>query len=153
MDIPVVAYPLADRIAGAVTAYACGDALGLPWERFPPAGASKAEIEALPARAGWERGATSDDTALTLLVAQHLADRGGAADARVFLQTLAAAAGSIRGIGPSTTGAIEHFRATGELPTSGGTTNGAPMRALPAGWATPLEDPDRRRLLTIELTR
>jgi ADP-ribosylglycohydrolase len=32
MDIeyPVAVYPLADRIAGAVTAYACGDALGLP---------------------------------------------------------------------------------------------------------------------------
>jgi ADP-ribosylglycohydrolase len=149
----VVAYPLADRIAGAVTAYACGDALGLPWEQFPPADASTAEIEALPAREGWERGATSDDTALTLLVAQHLADRSGVADARVFLQTLAAQAGSIRGLGPSTTGAIKHFRATGELPTIGGTTNGAPMRALPVGWATPLGDPDRRRHLTIELTR
>ncbi|MGQ0716116.1 MAG: ADP-ribosylglycohydrolase family protein [Pseudonocardiales bacterium] len=147
------AYPLADRIAGAVTAYACGDALGLPWEQFPPAGVSPAEIEALPAREGWERGATSDDTALTLLVAQHLADRGGTADARVFLQTLAAQAGSIRGLGPSTTRAIKHFQATGELPISGGTTNGAPMRALPVGWATPLDDPDRRRRLAIELTR
>ena len=60
MDIeyPVVAYSMADRIAGAVTAYACGDALGLPWEQFPPAGASMAEIEGLPAREGWERGAT-----------------------------------------------------------------------------------------------
>jgi ADP-ribosyl-[dinitrogen reductase] hydrolase len=155
MDIeyPVVAYPLADRIAGAVTAYACGDALGLPWEQFPPASASTAEIEALPAREGWERGATSDDTALTLLVAQHLADRGGAADARVFLQALAAQAESIRGLGPSTSRAIEHFRATGELPISGGTTNGAPMRALPVGWATPLDDPDRRRRLAVELTR
>ncbi|MGH3927562.1 MAG: ADP-ribosylglycohydrolase family protein, partial [Pseudonocardiaceae bacterium] len=155
MDIeyPVVVHPLADRIAGAITAYACGDALGLPWEQFPPAGASMAEIEALPAREGWERGSTSDDTALTLLVAQHLADRGGAVDARAFLRTLTAAAGSIHGLGPSTTGAIKHFRATGELPTSGGTTNGAPMRALPVGWATPLDDPDRRRRLTIELTR
>ncbi len=155
MDIeyPVVAHLLADRIAGAMTAYACGDALGLPWEQFPPSGASPAQIEALPARDGWERGATSDDTALTLLVAQHLADRNGAADARAFLQTLAAQAGSIHGLGPSTTGAIKHFRATGELPISGGTTNGAPMRALPAGWATPLNDPDRRRRLTIELTR
>ncbi|MGH3901099.1 MAG: ADP-ribosylglycohydrolase family protein [Pseudonocardiaceae bacterium] len=98
-EYPVVAYPLADRIAGAMTAYACGDALGLPWEQFPPAGASAAEIEALPAREGWERGTTSDDTALTLLVAQHLADRSGAADARAFLQTLAAQAGSIRAIG------------------------------------------------------
>ncbi len=155
MDIeyPVVAYSLADRIAGAVTAYACGDALGLPWEQFPPAGASAAEIEAWPAREGWERGATSDDTALTLLVAQHLADRSGAVDAREFLQTLAAQAGSIRGLGPSTTGAIKHFRVTGEFPISGGTTNGAPMRALPVGWATPLDDPDRHRRLTIELTR
>jgi ADP-ribosylglycohydrolase len=137
----------------SVTAYACGDALGLPWEGFPPNGVSTAEIETLPARKGWERGATSDDTALTLLVAQHLADRNGAADALVFLQTLAAQAGSIRGLGPSTTGAIEHFRATGELPISGGTTNGAPMRALPVGWATSLDDSDRRRHLAIELTR
>ncbi len=150
---PLVAYTLADRIAGAVTAYACGDALGLPWENFPPAGASTAEIEGLPAREGWERGATSDDTALTLLVAQHLAERSGAADARAFLQTLAARVGSIQGLGPSTTGAIEHFQATGEPPISGGTTNGAPMRALPVGWATPLDDPDRRRRIAIELTR
>ncbi len=150
---PAVTYPLADRIAGAVTAYACGDALGLPWEGFLPAGASAVEIEALPGREGWERGATSDDTALTLLVAQHLADRSGAGDARVFLQALAAQAGSIHGLGPSTTGAIEHFRATGELPISGGTTNGAPMRVLPVGWATPLDDSDRRRRLAIELTR
>ncbi|HKR49890.1 MAG TPA: ADP-ribosylglycohydrolase family protein [Pseudonocardiaceae bacterium] len=153
VDYPMVAYPLADRIAGAMTAYACGDALGLPWEQLPPTGASAAEIETLPAREGWEHGATSDDTALTLLVSQHLTDRGGAVDARVFLQTLAAQAESIRGLGPSTTRAIRHFRATGELPRSGGTTNGAPMRALPVGWATPRTDPDRCRRRTIELTR
>ena len=35
------------------------------------------QIEQLPAREGWPRGATSDDTALTLLVAHHLADRHG----------------------------------------------------------------------------
>jgi ADP-ribosylglycohydrolase len=149
---PTAAHPLAERIAGALTAYACGDALGLPWEGFPP-GAGTAEIEALPARNGWARGASSDDTALTLLVAQHLAERGGAGDARVFLQTLTAAAGSIKGLGPSTTSAIKHFMATGELPSSGGTTNGAPMRALPAGWTTLLENADHRRRLTIELTR
>ena len=89
---PPAAHPLTERIAGALTAYACGDALGLPWEGIPPTGASPSEIEALPTRNGWARGATSDDTALTLLVAQHLAERSGAGDARVFLQTLAAAA-------------------------------------------------------------
>ncbi|MGH3821335.1 MAG: ADP-ribosylglycohydrolase family protein [Pseudonocardiaceae bacterium] len=147
------ATPLTERIAGALTAYACGDALGLPWEGLPPAQTSTAEIEALPARTGWARGATSDDTALTLLVAQHLAERNGAGNARVFLQTLAAAARSINGLGPSTTSAIRYFTATGEPPSSGGTTNGAPMRALPVGWATPREDPERCRRLTIELTR
>lgn len=116
---PEVTYPVAERIAGAMTAYACGDALGVPWEGSAPSGVGP-DIEALPARQGWERGATSDDTALTLLVAQHLAERNGVADARVFLQTLAAHAGSIAGLGPSTTHAIEHYRATGELPNSGG---------------------------------
>jgi ADP-ribosyl-[dinitrogen reductase] hydrolase len=150
---PALAYPLADRIAAAMTAYACGDALGLPWEKSPPTGASPAQIEALPACEGWQRGATSDDTALTLLVAQHLAERGGAADGQAFLQTLAAAAGSITGLGPWTTRAIEHFRTTGAPLTSGGATDGAPMRALPIGWATPLGDPDRRRGRAIELSR
>ncbi|MGH3899342.1 MAG: ADP-ribosylglycohydrolase family protein [Pseudonocardiaceae bacterium] len=71
---------------------------------------------------------------------------------RAFLQTLAAAAGSIRGIGPSTTRAIKHFQTTGELPTSGGTTNGAPMLAAAcviaacASWA--LEGASGRLLLT-----
>lgn len=143
----------ADRIAAAMTGYACGDALGVPWEGSPPAPASPAQIEALPARGGWQRGATSDDTALTVLVAQHLAERGGAADGQVFLQTLAAAAGSITGLGPSTTRAIEHFRATGAPITTGGATNGAPMRALPIGWATPPNDPDLRRRRAIELSR
>ncbi|MBV9013667.1 MAG: ADP-ribosylglycohydrolase family protein [Pseudonocardiales bacterium] len=152
---PVLAYPPADRIAAAMTGYACGDALGVPWEGSSPAPASPAQIEALPAREGGQRGATSDDTALTVLVAQHLAARGGAADGQVFLRALAATAGSIPGLGPSTTRAIEHFRATGTPLTSGGgeATNGASMRALPIGWATPLDDPDRRRRRTLELSR
>ena len=32
---PDTAYDLCERIAGALTAYACGDALGLPWENKP----------------------------------------------------------------------------------------------------------------------
>lgn len=119
----------ADRVAGALTAYACGDALGLPWENRPLDGVGPTEIEALPARDGWDRGATSDDTALTLLVARHLVARRGAGDARAFLGALAAEADSIHGLGPSTRRAIEHFRTAGEPPSGGGTTNGAPMRA------------------------
>ncbi len=146
-------YGLADRIAAALTGYACGDALGLPYEGLPPPGASGAEIEQLAPRSGWQRGATSDDTALTVLVARHLADRGGTGDARAFLTALAEQAPSITGLGPSTTRAIEHYRSTGALPVTGGSTNGAPMRALPVGWVTPVADPRRRRRLTVELTR
>src|SRR5581483_1050472 len=109
---PDVANHLSERIAGALTAYACGDALGLPWENEPKA-ASAADIEQLPAREGWPRGSTTDDTALTLLAARHLAERGGGCDAGAFLAELAAQEPGIRGLGPTTKAAIEHFRRTG----------------------------------------
>ncbi len=47
------------------------------------------QVEQLPAREGWPRGATSDDTALTLLVAHHLADRHGEGDPADFPADLA----------------------------------------------------------------
>jgi ADP-ribosyl-[dinitrogen reductase] hydrolase len=151
---PGVAYGLGDRIAGSLTAYACGDALGVPWEGQPAGdAATAAEIERLPARKGWPRGATSDDMALTLLVARHLAERDGAGDARAFLADLAEQAPLIRGLGPSTMAAIEGFRRNGELPSSGGATNGAAMRALPVGWIIPHAQEERRRLLAIEMSR
>ncbi len=121
---PQFGYGPADRIAAGLIGYACGDALGVPYEGLPPSGASRADIEQLTARNGRQRGATSDDTALTVLVARHLADRGGDGHARVFLAALAEQAPSITGLGPSTMRAIEHYRSTGELPVSGGNTNG-----------------------------
>jgi len=150
---PDVANDLSERIAGALTAYACGDALGLPWENEPKA-ASAADIEQLPAREGWPRGSTTDDTALTLLAARHLAERGGGCDAGAFLAELAAQEPGIRGLGPTTKAAIEHFRRTGEVaPATGRATNGAPMRALPAGWALPHAQAERRRQVTIGISR
>ena len=88
---PEDVFDLAGRIDGALTAYACGDALGVPWESPANAnvGATASQIEQLPAREGWPRGATSDDTALTLLVAHHLADRDGDGDPAAFLADLA----------------------------------------------------------------
>lgn len=150
---PDVAYGLAERIAGALTAYAYGDALGVPWEGRQVTNLTAEEIEQLPAKEGWPRGATSDDTALTMLVARHLAERDGSGDAHAFLGDLAVHAPSIRGLGPSTTAAIEHFQRTGELPTTGGATNGAAMRALPVGWVIPHSQPERRRQLVIETSR
>jgi ADP-ribosylglycohydrolase len=108
---PKDVFDLAGRIDGALTAYACGDALGLPWESPPDASAraTLGQIEQLPAREGWPRGATSDDTALTLLVARHLADRDGDGDPAAFLADLAGQEPAIRGLGPTTTAAIERF--------------------------------------------
>jgi hypothetical protein len=48
---PGTAFLLGERITAALTAYACGDALGLPWEQKARL-ATAEEIEALPPRLG-----------------------------------------------------------------------------------------------------
>jgi ADP-ribosylglycohydrolase len=112
-----------------------------------------AELEHLPESDLWPSGSTSDDTALTLLVADHLASSGGLGEAIGFLKTLYERSPSIRGLGPSTMRAIEHFADTGAPDESGSDTNGAPMRALPVGWAVPVTADTKRREWTIALTR
>jgi len=153
---PEDVFDLGGRIDGALTAYACGDALGLPWESPPDATAhaTPSQIEQLPAREGWPRGATSDDTALTLLVAHHLAERDGDGDPAAFLADLAEQEPVVRGLGPTTTAAIERFRRGGETADPpGGATNGAAMRALPIGWLLPHGQAERRRQVTIAMSR
>jgi hypothetical protein len=153
---PQDVFDLAGRIDGALTAYACGDALGVPWESPSGAdvGVDPGQIEQLPAREGWPRGATSDDTALTLLVAHHLADRDGDGDPAAFLADLAGQEPAIRGLGPTTTAAIERYR-RGDAATAspGRATNGAAMRALPIGWVLPHDHAERRRQATIAMSR
>jgi ADP-ribosylglycohydrolase len=147
---PGVAFSYAERITAGLLAYACGDALGLPWENGP-APADDGTILSLPAAPSWPRGSTSDDTALTLLVAQHLVDHRSA-DPAALMALLAERQPQIRGLGPSTAAAIEHYRQTGSVPESAGNTNGAVMRALPIGWAVPFDQPDRRREWTMRLS-
>jgi ADP-ribosylglycohydrolase len=150
---PREVYDFGERIAGALTAYAYGDALGLPWENEPKTDRTAEQIEQLPARKGWPRGATSDDTSLTLLAARHLIDRDGDCDPSAFLADLAEQHESIRGLGPTTTAAIEQFRNGGKAAVSAeGATNGAAMRALPIGWVLPHSQADRRRRVTIEMS-
>ena len=153
---PKEVFDLAGRIGGALTAYACGDALGVPWESPPgrSADVTPRQIEQLPAREGWPRGATSDDTALTLLAAHHLADRDGNGDPAAFLADLAEHEPAIRGLGPTTTAAIERFRRGDEtIGAHGRATNGAAMRALPVGWTLPHDQAERRRHATIAMSR
>jgi ADP-ribosylglycohydrolase len=111
-----------------------------------------AELDDLPATEHWASGATSDDTALTLLVAEHLAGAGGLGEPTRFLEALAARGPTIPGLGPSTTRAIEHFVAHNTADDSGSNTNGAPMRALPIGWCVPVPADARRRKWTKALT-
>ena len=153
---PEDVFDLAGRIDGALTAYACGDALGVPWENAPDANAdaTPGQIEQLRAREGWPSGATSDHTALTLLVAHHLADRDGDGDPAAFLADLAEQEPAIRGLGPTTTAAIERFRRGDEAADSPGrVTNGAAMRAVPIGWVLPHDQAERRRQVTIAMSR
>ena len=112
------------------------------------------QIEQLPAREGWPRGATSDDTALTLLVAHHLADGHGEGDPADFLADLAEKEAAIRGLGPTTTAAIERFRRGDKATDSPGiATNRAAMRALPIGWVLPHDQAERRRQLTFTMSQ
>jgi ADP-ribosyl-[dinitrogen reductase] hydrolase len=150
---PELGPPMADRILAGLVAYAAGDGFGVPWEGRAPHEIPPAALDSLPVRAGWAAGSTSDDTALTLLVAEHLARERGLGDPLRFLAALAERAPQILGLGPSTMNAIEHFRRTGEPDPGGGDTNGAPMRALPVGWAVPPSAALRRREWTLELTR
>jgi ADP-ribosyl-[dinitrogen reductase] hydrolase len=110
-------------------------------------------LEALPARGDWPRGATSDDTAQLLLVAEYLVETNGQVDERDFLGRLAKAVPGMRGAGPTTQAAVRRFVARGELHAAEGSSIGAAMRALPFGWATPVAAAGHRRELTMRLSR
>ena len=111
-------------------------------------------LEALPARGDWPRGATSDDTAQLLLVADYLVEANGQVEERAVLGRLATALPGMRGAGPTTQAAVRRFVATGELHATEGSSIGAAMRALPFGWATPVAAAGRhRRGLTGRLSR
>jgi ADP-ribosyl-[dinitrogen reductase] hydrolase len=145
-----VSTAIRERIHSGLMTYAAGDAAGVPWEGCT----SHIDLEAIdtvPHRSGWPPGATSDDTALTLLVADYLAERGAVVDEHDFLIRLAAAVPEIRGIGPSTHAAVARFTVDGTLHANSGDTNGAAMRALPLGWAIPHDE--LRRRLVIGLSR
>ena len=145
--------PTPQHIRAGIVAYAAGDALGVPWEGSTPDEVRWEALEALPARGDWPRGATSDDTAQLLLVAEYLVEANGQVDERAFLGRLAKALPTMRGAGPTTQAAVRRFLATGELHAADGSSIGAAMRALPFGWATPVAAAAHRRGLTGRLSR
>jgi ADP-ribosyl-[dinitrogen reductase] hydrolase len=150
---PHAVAPSPQAIRAGILAYAAGDALGVPWEGKPPDQVRWEALEELPARHGWPRGSTSDDTDQLLLVARYLAEAKGQLDERAFLTRLAAALPRMRGAGPTTRVAVHRFSQTGQLHATGGSSIGAAMRALPFGWATPVTAAEHRRALTVRLSR
>jgi ADP-ribosylglycohydrolase len=145
--------PPAARIRAGLAAFAAGDALGGPWEGWPPRLIDPDKVADIPVRNGWPRGATSDDTAQLLLVARHLVAGGGRAGEAEFLDELARELPAMRGTGPTTRAAVARYRQTGQIHATSGGTNGALMRILPAGWAIPADHADRRREMVTRLTR
>ena len=71
----------------------------------------------------------------------------------VFLADLAGQEPAIRGLGPTTTAAIERFRRDQAVGSPGRATNGAAMRALPIGWVLPHDQAERRRQVTIAMSQ
>jgi ADP-ribosyl-[dinitrogen reductase] hydrolase len=145
--------PSPQHIRAGILAYAAGDALGVPWEGKPPDEVQWEELEELPARGDWPRGSTSDDTDQMLLVARYLVEAKGQVDEREFLTRLANALPKMRGVGPTTSAAVQRFVETGELRANVGSSIGAAMRALPFGWITPVAAIAQRRRLTVRLSR
>jgi ADP-ribosyl-[dinitrogen reductase] hydrolase len=152
-DRPDGVAPSPQQIRAGILAYAAGDALGVPWEGKTPDDVYWEALEELPARGDWPRGATSDDTDQMLLVARYLAETGAQVEEREFLTRLAKALPRMRGVGPTTSAAVRRFIATGETHATGGSSIGAAMRAPPFGWATPANATERRRELTVRLSR
>ncbi len=145
--------PPAARIRAGLLAFAAGDAAGVPWEGRPPGDIDPARVLTVPARRGWPRGATSDDTAQLLLVARNLVDSHGRGAEREFLEQLARELPAMRGAGPTTSAAVARYQQGGHVCALDGDTNGALMRILPAGWAIPASSADRRRDVVTRLTR
>lgn len=144
VDNPTYLQIARDRFAGSLLWGALGDALGRPSEgrsadgiraRFGPAG-----VTDLHPWHGWRSGPVgtfTDDTQLTIVVAESLVRSGGRFDPDDYVRRLIDWLPEARGIGANTRIAVEALRdgepwhAVGPRLDSSG--NGAAMRSAPIG--------------------
>ncbi|HSV57044.1 MAG TPA: ADP-ribosylglycohydrolase family protein [Magnetospirillaceae bacterium] len=141
-----------DRALGCLWGGAIGDALGRPNEaRTPP----KRRIEFFEPWHGWAggpKGTITDDTQLTMVLAESLVELGRF-DPDDFARRMTSI--RIRGIGSATRDFIRAYHANGgdwrraAQPSAG---NGAAMRAAPIGLLNGIS-PDRLRNLAAEQAR
>lgn len=145
-----------DRAWGAFAGVAIGDALGMPTQTltrekiFATYGEITDFVDAAsdqPVSARLKAGTITDDTEQSLLLAHHLIERQGKFDEDRWARTLLEwerdthARGVNDLLGPSTKRAIEALLRGVPASETGrfGTTNGAAMRIVPVGIATPAE--------------
>jgi ADP-ribosylglycohydrolase len=152
-DVPDGVGPTPEHIQCGIVAYAAGDALGVPWEGKTPDEIDWRAMEQLPPRGDWPQGSTSDDTAQLMLVAGYLVGAKGQVNEQEWLTLLAKGLPHMRGVGPTTSAAVQRFVETGQLHATDGDSIGAAMRALPVGWALPATHAEHRRDLTVRLSR
>jgi ADP-ribosylglycohydrolase len=147
------------RITGALVGLAAGDALGLPVEFEPRSQRESDPVRDMRASDSWRLGpgVWSDDTALTLCLAESICEKGfdpqDAGERFVSWMDggLWSATGEAIGIGGATRRALERVRAGVPAALSGGrgendNGNGSLMRILPASiWLSCLPEPARMR--------
>lgn len=137
---------LRDRWRGALVGGAVGDALGRPAERLAPSAVREhfGELRDFVAWYGWRSGPTgtwTDDTQLTICVAESILAGGGRVDPTDLAERLVRWLPHGRGVGRTCRDAVERLDA-GEpwwqagRPSAG---NGAAMRAAPVGLAHPYD--------------
>ena len=119
-------------IATAVLAYATGDAFGVSYEFEPLVSAPIPKV--MLGKTDWPAGGVSDDTLLSLMTIACL-DAATPEDAAAdFVIRLRAAAGTLRGLGPTTRHALGIFVEEREVGIIG-VTNGGMMRTALASLA------------------
>jgi len=151
-NYPTQRPPSWQRIRSGILCYAAGDALGAPVEGSSPV--SKVDWRQLVTmrRSNWPQGATSDDTHQMLIVGHLLSELKRAPTKQEFLAALSREFDGMRGVGPTTSAAVASYRA-GKSASPQSATNGAVMRSLPIGWATPVTDQGQRRNWAARLTK
>ncbi len=145
-----------ERILGALMGVAYGDAMGMPSEFFTRAQILErfGEIrDLLPGHpdsfisSSFQAGDVTDDTLMTLMVAEMLIENQGRVDPARFVERLRAWAGQAgkgkQVIGPSTRAALDRIAQGADMAEAGkaGTTNGAAMKVAPLGMIADMEDP------------
>lgn len=138
------------HVATALLAYAAGDAFGVFYEFLPR---SSEPIESkLFEKKGWPYGGVSDDTLLSLLTIQALAEQSPQDGAQKFLSLLHENIPNLRGLGPTTRTALGlpvRSDERGEI----GNTNGAIMRTALVGLYFDPENAHERRLWVESLVK